>query len=1011
MIRNSSAACCTVLAFGFASLGCEEEALQVQSAVLRHPEQLDFGRVPLGVGRLVRFTVENNGTGSVSIDGWRAESEGRARIEVEPTQFLLVAQSEQEVTVRFTPLGLSDEPLEFPLLMQTSLRGDDAERRIQLRGQAVRTGVDVSADPLRFGSVIRGRTSTRTLTLSSRLPEAADLSVRIEARSGSGEFRVLAPRLEVRQVPGGLVPGGEVELLLEYRPAQRGLPGTDRAQAVFSYCPSPTCELQVGLEGEAITVPLVCAPDPVDFGAVRPERQRARFMACVNVSQRPVRVTSIEMTSDSDPVFSEAPIEPIVLAPGQRETFEVRLDVPAGSPSGSRLGTVSVETEDLDDLIEFPAIAVGTRVRVSAATLAVEPVAVDFGRVAVGLEGRAPLTLRNAGDGVLGIRGFTSTTPFSVDAPSVQLAEGESTTIDVVFRPESEGPQEGVLIIETDAPEMGMVEVPLGGFGVRLLPCTSTFEPAQLDFGAVAAFRTITRGVQVRNTGSNPCLIREGALAPGSQPPFTLVEGGGRDILLMPGEAWTFVIAFHPISPGTATGTLKLNVSDPVQPDREVPLRGSGRTLQLVLNPDEIDFGQVAPGCAGLQSVQVYNPTARTESISALRIVSDGQAAPPFTLENIPVGLQPGGLGLDLEPGASFSFSVRYVPTSTTGLSVARVQVETPSAIVPQAVALYGRSSLDPLVTERWRQAAYQAADILIVIDNSSSMQLEQEALRRSFPRFIEFARSARVDYRIGVITTDTDVEGSCQPTGPVPLPSNPRGACGYLSEGSPLDQNPNWRLVDPREQPSPEVAFAAVADVGIAGSAAEAGLYAATLATEPTRLFGWNTGLLERGEAFLGVLFMSDEQDQSPGDPRLYEAMLAATKGARFRDRFAISGIVIDSDVCGAGNGTFSSRYLGAIARSGGTAGSICARNYDDVVDRIARAAVGLRERFLLTRPAFSPSVEVRVDRVPLPPISSGKRRWTFDREGNAVVFEPASVPRQGSDVEISYRQRCIPP
>lgn len=1008
--RGALAACGAALVF---AAGCDEPGLEATRGGLRHPERIELGRVPVGVGRTARFAIANIGDLSVSISDWLAEGDGVALVTVAPAEVGLPPGTSAEITVHYVPLRSSEAVDEVPLRFRTSLPGSEAERRLTVVAQAVRGGLEIAPSPVDFGRVLRGRTSTRSVTLTSVLTEAVAPTALIEPRTGDGRFEILEPASETGSP---LRPGESLRVVLAYTPARRGPPRSERAALVTRFCDSPACETEVALIGHAIVDPLRCAPDPVDFGAVRPDRDRSSFTVCTNTSERRVRIREAVMALGSHPYLSTPLLDPVVLEPGGSETFEIRLAVPPDAALGALSGRLALQSEDAEDRAPFPRHEVDARAIVGAAALRVRPPAVDFGRVAVEQVGLAEVVLDNVGEGLLEVLGAETDAPFGVEPVGpmvrrVQLERGEAQALELSFAPTTAGAFGGVLRLLTDAPETALVEVPLGGVGLALEPCAFRAEPEVLDFGAGILFRSTTRGVQVRNMGDGPCLLREARLGPGSDDAFRLVEGGGEDVLLEPGEARTFVVAFRPAASAPRGGALDVKVSSAIQPTVTIPLRGSGRLGGLVLDPDEVDFGAVAPGCVGRQTLRVHNPTPFVLWIERVGLESEAPGPIPFELMGLPAALSGSGPGVPLAGGESLLLEVSYVPTaSTAGLAeaVAKVVVE---ALRTDSVsaALYAKSDLDPFIEESWTQAGLGSVDILLVIDNSNSMREEQDALRSSFPRFLQYARDRGLDYRIAVVSTDVEGAGWCESAGSVAPAGAPRGACGFFSSGSSERSDPAWRVVEPAEAPSPEVAFGHIADIGLDGSPTEAGLKAATLALEPVRLLGWNTGFLRRADAFLGVVFLSDEDDQSPGPTELYEGVLASVKGARFRDRYALIGIVLDPDVCGAGGASGAVRYLDPIRRAGGTVGSICAASYDDVVDRIARAAAGLRERFVLRRPAFSPSVEVRVDRVPWSATSNGKRRWTYDIEDNAVAFEPASVPREGSSVEIRYRPRCF--
>lgn len=75
------------------------------------------------------------------------------------------------------------------------------------------------------------------------------------------------------------------------------------------------------------------------------------------------------------------------------------------------------------------------------------------------------------------------------------------------------------------------------------------------------------------------------------------------------------------------------------------------------------------------------------------------------------------------------------------------------AALLAGCGAQYGYTSLERL--DVFEQARVNTVDILLVVDDSCSMEEEQDKLGRSFDGFIAAFEEAEADWRIGVITTD----------------------------------------------------------------------------------------------------------------------------------------------------------------------------------------------------------------------------------------------------------------
>ena len=62
---------------------------------------------------------------------------------------------------------------------------------------------------------------------------------------------------------------------------------------------------------------------------------------------------------------------------------------------------------------------------------------------------------------------------------------------------------------------------------------------------------------------------------------------------------------------------------------------------------------------------------------------------------------------------------------------------------------------VNPVQLDRVVQVPEPAVDVLFVVDNSCSMEEEQNALAQNFPAFMSFFEGSGLDWHIGVVSTD----------------------------------------------------------------------------------------------------------------------------------------------------------------------------------------------------------------------------------------------------------------
>ena len=173
--------------------------------------------------------------------------------------------------------------------------------------------------------------------------------------------------------------------------------------------------------------------------------------------------------------------------------------------------------------------------------------------------------------------------------------------------------------------------------------------------------------------------------------------------------------------------------------------------------------------------------------------------------------------------------------------------------------------------------------DILFVIDNSLSMEEEQDELADNFPRFIEVLEGIEgglPNVHIGVVSTDVGAgqivpgAGCTQIGDDGGLQAVARGSCQAPGDrfiediADPDDPDVRIRNYDPAVA-SLEDTFSCIARLGTLGCGFEAPLESMYRALKDEK--GLNTGFL-RDDAFLAVVFITDEDDCSFANSKMFD-------------------------------------------------------------------------------------------------------------------------------------------
>jgi len=284
------------------------------------------------------------------------------------------------------------------------------------------------------------------------------------------------------------------------------------------------------------------------------------------------------------------------------------------------------------------------------------------------------------------------------------------------------------------------------------------------------------------------------------------------------------------------------------------------------------------------------------------------------------------------------------------GLSLSRALVPTLcSLLVLPALAGCNESTIvRPGITEVRFQNPPTEVDILLVIDDSCSMADEQDKLSQGFEEFVEFFDVADVDYHIGITTTDMESDDR-------------RGRLVG-----------DTRIID-RDTPDADSVFRDNVQVGTDGWGFERGLDASARALGTSLSEGHNEGF-RRDDAFLSIIFVSDEEDSSHYGINEYINFFRGLHDGRSRGAFNASALVgADPEtlepadcggnvITGAVGAAASHRYADIAAQTGGVVGSICSDDFADIVTEMGLASSRLLDRFYLDRQPDSESIELEI-------------------------------------------------
>ncbi len=1028
------------LSAGLVAAGCGDDvAVEKLEGKLVAENAIAFGDVQVGIKRTIELEVKNEGLGLLEFSKVEhGENASSADHEFQvPTQgFALGPNQSQVLAVSFQPFVDMEEPLRwfFRLHFDCDREGMCKTFTVDVTGRGISSGLKVEPNPIDFGTVLVGSSRDLDVKITNELSVAVDVRTKLDGngrpaldnQGGLGRFELLSPVQENGSLlpadQTGLGPNEFITVQVRYVPDPSQEDQEDRGRWVISNCDNPLCELAVTLQGKGTNAAVECDPASLDFGDVNPESTVRLATRCTNVASETVTITGWRLGGGTDPSFTAEAYtgNPASLSPGAEFEVDVEFTPTLNAVGRTLSGTLEIAGRNPRANRDLSPTIIQIQGKAGGPDIEVTPAEINFGQIALGTTGKRRLLIENIGFSDLTISSINGdvagTGLFTVNRNSFAIPRGDSVVIEIDFAPLVEGQAMSEILISSDDADEAELRVPVQGEGLDLPPCAYELSPETINFGIVQVLRSTTQGLRVRNIGTAACLMNDIQVAPGSSSSFRLVDGPETGVMIPAGGEKTIIVEYLPPAEGVDMGAVTFYISDPRNSNREIPLRGVGSASALLISPNEVDFGKVGVNCSTRnRTITVYNTGSQTTKILNVEIPMG--VSSEFQINNLPAGVpSPPGNGVDIPPGDSVDFTVRY-HAMDVGQDTGFFHIFEAGRTDPYVIPLYGEGSTDPINEDQFTQLETPEVDIMFVIDNSCSMSDEQASLTSNFSSFIQFADAQGLDYQISVVSTD--VQGGfpgpmCPPVGTEaqrPMGMS-QGACGYFADGNgdATQVDPEWRLVTPNEQPSPEAAFQAIATQGINGAGIEQGLEAAYRALSSPVITGWNNGFL-RQDAYLALIFVSDEEDQSPQAVDFYVNYFRAIKGFRNTNLFSASAIVGDvPGGCGGSNADPGARYVAAADRTGGIFESICTHDWATALQNLGLSVFGYKSRFFLSNQPVQGTVEVEVDGVVIESRhGSGQVRWTYDPTTNSVNFAPLAIPEPGSEIIVRYLAECL--
>lgn len=387
------------------------------------------------------------------------------------------------------------------------------------------------------------------------------------------------------------------------------------------------------------------------------------------------------------------------------------------------------------------------------------------------------------------------------------------------------------------------------------------------------------------------------------------------------------------------------------------------------------------------------------------------------------------------------------------------LKIAASTALVMGASACSKNSFTLSKASEGFRQEATinNKVDIVWVVDSSLTMANHQVNLGTNFSAFIDQFKDRGFDFRMVVASTDGWVRetnyngGSCvsdpNPSGNPLTPYVSSADCkathtnyGELSmfrdgdiygipNGSPGARSGNYMITSAMNQTTLVNTFKTNIKTGTRGDGSRESAFQSLRAvlrrnSDGSIAYGGEThtslASFRRDDAFLAVIVVSDEDDQSVKQDGAPYADIADytqsfvsfldgyTGGIAGNRKYSVSGIVLeDINNCTYGlhpQAVQGDKYVSVVNATRGTVGNICSNNFSSALNNISEKIITLATRFRLNRKPDPESIQISVNGQSV--ANDEVNGWTYFSENgyHYIEFHGTSIPPEDAMISVDF-------
>lgn len=643
--------------------------------ITKSRNEIHFGKVPWGVSDTAKVRVENRRSGNLTFRFSATDSQ----VVVKPDSVQNLPPNQNwDVLLIFTPKDSVQTVSSFRVT--TNETGDGTTSLVLKSGGSKPV---LSDSLLSFGKIGLGNQVSKVVTVTNTGHSRLVLN---SVKTGlDSNFVVVTPPAFPLSIAAE---GGTQNFTVRFKPKTRGvLSDTLRFAGIDT-------SFVLGLNGIGRESILGFGADSLAFGLVRLGQSDTLTTTLVNSGADTVVVDTLRLVRGSGPYkLISTQTFPDTLAPGTNRNLSVAfLPVVAGLVRDTLQVVAGLDT--------IRARIVGTG---SIARATISSLAKDFGDLAVGRTGVDTFVVSNAGNlpiATLGVQLTQNNKHYALlQAPTDTLGVGASLRYIVRFRPDTTG-----TFLDSLRVQMGdtTFAVALRGRGVPSFTLTRTdngfsFNPNQLDFGALGEGQTGRRIVRVTNSASSNWTFSTSVNEPGLSVRPSSFTG------LPSNQSWELTANWTPEENAKKLTTLRVTTDSTVV----IPVGRQGAFVRLFT--DSLAFGDIRVSKDSTQFVRIRNDGQANVVLQSMSFGKDAG----FALVSPPT------LPRTLGERDTLRLGVRFRPTSRGSVSDTLKVVFGDTTL---QVPLRARG-IEPVIT--LSREAFNFGNVVTLVDTTISLQFQ----------------------------------------------------------------------------------------------------------------------------------------------------------------------------------------------------------------------------------------------------------------------------------------------